>query len=316
MLASLLEGQQSVLAPRGPVAAEIAQTAWVLFAGAAAIFAIVLALALFAGFARREWAGQLSEHVLIVGGGIVLPVVVLCVLLAWALLRFADLPLASASERLLAIRVTGEQWWWRVEYLDANGQRDFAAANEIRIPAGRPVELRLESADVLHSFWVPALAGKLDMIPGRTNRLRVRADAPGEFRGQCAEYCGGPHALMALHVIASDPEAFERWVAAQRAPGREPADALHERGRALMLAHCAVCHTVRGTAAAGERGPDLTHFGSRRSIGAGLAPVNAGTIASWIASGQHLKPGNLMPEFAAFSGAELHALAAYLENLQ
>jgi cytochrome c oxidase subunit 2 len=316
MLASLLQGQQSALAPRGPVAAEIAQTAWVLFAGAAALFALVLALALYAVFARRERAERLPQRALIVGGGIVLPVVVLSALLLWTLLRFAELPPASASEQALAIRVTGEQWWWRVDYLDAQGRRDFATANEIHIPAGRTIDLRLESADVLHSFWVPALAGKLDMIPGRTNRLRIRADAPGEFRGQCAEYCGGPHALMALHVVASDPEVFERWVAAQRAPGRVPDDPLLEQGRALLLAHCAVCHKLRGTAAAGERGPDLTHFGSRRSIGAGLAPVNAGTIAAWIASGQHLKPGNLMPEFAAFSGAELHALAAYLESLQ
>jgi cytochrome c oxidase subunit 2 len=146
------------------------------------------------------------------------------------------------------------------------------------------VELRLESADVLHSFWVPALAGKLDMIPGRTNRLRVRADAPGEFRGQCAEYCGGPHALMAFHVLASDADAYERWAAAQRAPARAPDDELLEEGRALL--------------------------------GAGLGPVNAGAIAAWITSAQHLKPGNLMPEFTQFSGAELRALAAYLESLR
>jgi cytochrome c oxidase subunit 2 len=313
VLTSLFDGVQSALAPRGPAAAEIAQIAWVLFAGAAVVLAVVLALTAYAVFARRERAARLSPRRLIVGGGIAFPAIVLSALLVWTVAR--GMPAALGGEAL-AIEVIGEQWWWRVHYLDADGRRDFATANEIRIPAGRTVELRLASADVVHSFWVPALAGKLDMIPGRTNRLRVRADRPGEFRAQCAEYCGGPHALMALYVLAEPPEAFDRWAAEQRQAAASPASELQQRGRALLLANCATCHTVRGTPAAGRRGPDLTHVGSRRSIGAGLLPANAGTFAAWISSSQHLKPGNLMPSFESFGAEDLRALAAYLESLR
>jgi cytochrome c oxidase subunit 2 len=302
-----------MLAPRGPAAAAIAEIAWVLFAGAAVVLAVVLALTAYAVFARRERAARLGTQWLIVGGGIVFPAIVLTALLVWTVARAGP---EALGDEPLTIEVIGEQWWWRVHYLDAAGGRDFATANEIRIPAGRTVELRLVSADVVHSFWVPALAGKLDMIPGRTNRLRVRADRPGEFRGQCAEYCGGPHALMALYVLAETPEAFERWTETQRQAAAAPVDALQRRGRALLLENCAVCHTVRGTPAAGLRGPDLTHVGSRRSIGAGLLPTNAGAFAGWISASQHLKPGNLMPSFESFGGEDLRALAAYLESLR
>jgi cytochrome c oxidase subunit 2 len=189
-------------------------------------------------------------------------------------------------------------------------------ANEIRIPAGGIAELTLESADVLHSFSVPNLAGKLDMIPGRVNRLRLQAHTPGTFRGQCAEYCGGPHAKMAFYVIAETPEAFERWRAGQRANAAEPKDALSVQGKALFLSHCVACHTVRGTDGRGTLGPDLTHVGSRHSLAAGILPNNRGTLAGWISASQNLKPGNLMPSMNLFSGTELISLAAYLESLK
>jgi cytochrome c oxidase subunit 2 len=313
VLNSLLEGAQSALAPRGPAAADTAEIAWVLFAGAAVVLAVVVMLTGYAVFGRRERAARLDERWLIVGGGIVFPAIVLSALLAWTVARgMTD----GLGDKALAIEVIGEQWWWRVHYLDGDGRRDFTTANEVRIPAGRTIELRLASADVVHSFWVPALAGKLDMIPGRTNRLRVRADRPGEFRAQCAEYCGGPHALMALYVLAEPPEAFERWAAAQRQVAASPATELQQRGRTLLLANCATCHTVRGTPAAGLRGPDLTHLASRRSIGAGLLPASAGAYAAWIRSSQQLKPGNLMPSFESFGAEDLRALAAYLESLR
>jgi cytochrome c oxidase subunit 2 len=249
---------------------------------------------------------KVSENLLVVGGGIVFPLVTLSVLLVYSLVRAAALHPADPAP--LRIEVVGEQWWWRVHYLDADGRRDFATANEIRVPVGRAVELELRSADVIHSFWVPVLAGKLDMIPGRTNVLRVRADRAGEFRGQCAEYCGGPHAAMALYVVAEEPEQFRRWVANQRKPstGSNP----------LFTSHCGACHTVRGTAAAGTSGPDLTHVGGRLFIGAGLLSNNAGALVGWIASSQHLKPGNLMPSFEHFTAEELRGLAAYLEGLK
>jgi cytochrome c oxidase subunit 2 len=302
----VLDGIQSVLNPQGPDAALIAEISWVLFIGGALIFVGVMALAAYAVLAKRESAARLAPRMLIVGGGIVFPAVTLFVLLIYSLARAASLH--PVDDNALRIEVVGEQWWWRVHYLDADGRRDFATANEIRVPVGRPVELQLKSADVIHSFWVPVLAGKLDMIPGRTNRLRVRADRAGEFRGQCAEYCGGPHAFMALYVVAEEADRYERWAQSQRRPAAA--------GNALFLSQCAGCHTVRGTPAAGVLGPDLTHVGSRLTIGAGLLPNNAGALAGWIASSQHLKPGNLMPAFAHLPGEELRALAGYLENLK
>ena len=289
---------QSVLNPQGPDAAIIAEMSWVLIIGATIIFVAVMAIAGYALFgSKRE---VFASKTLIVGGGIVFPVVTLSALLVYSLVRAAALH--PEEPGALRIEVVGEQWWWRVRY------PDFETANEIRIPVGRPVRLELKSADVIHSFWVPALAGKLDMIPGRTNVLRVRAERAGEFRGQCAEYCGGPHAFMALYVVAVPPEEFQRWSDGQRGPA--------EKQNPSFVAHCGACHTVRGTAAAGARGPDLTHVGSRLTIGAGLLPNNAGALAGWIASSQHLKPGNLMPSFGMLSGEELRSLAVYLDGLK
>jgi cytochrome c oxidase subunit 2 len=285
----------SVLDPQGPAAAAVAEIAWILFIGGGAIFLLVLILGVQAIVAPRRW---LASQAFIVGGGIVFPVVVLSILLVYVLWGHSS----SNTEPALRIEVVGEQWWWRVRY------PGFETANEIRIPAGQPVELVLRSADVIHSFWIPSLAGKVDMIPGRSTRLRLSADREGMFRGQCAEYCGGPHAQMALYVIAETPERFAAWLEAQRRPAAS--------SNSVFSARCAVCHTVRGTPAAGTRGPDLTHVGGRASIGAGLLPNNAGTLAGWIASSQHLKPGNLMPSFSDLSAEELRALAQYLEGLK
>ena len=293
-------GIQSALHPAGPDAALIAEITAVLVAGGAAIFVLVMALATWAVLKPPRWLGR---HGVIVAGGIAFPAVVLSALLVYTLLRANAL---SAGEPALRVEVTGHQWWWHIAYLDADGGVDFVSANELRIPVGQPVEIRLRSADVLHSFWVPSLAGKLDLVPGKDNRLMLSASREGTFRGQCAEYCGGPHAQMAFYVIAT--RNFEEW----RGQQRRPAAASNE----LFNARCAACHTVRGTPAAGTLGPDLTHVGSRVSIGAGILPNNAGAMAGWIASSQHLKPGNLMPSFRELDGAELSALAAYLERLK
>jgi cytochrome c oxidase subunit 2 len=303
---SLFDGIQSALAPASPEGEILAEMAWVLFAGATLIFVAVMALALWAVFGNRRHTVQLSERALIVGGGIVFTGVTLAALLVYSLVRGQSVQ--APADAAVRIEVTGEQWWWRVRYLDARGALDFETANEIRIPVGQPVLLELKSADVIHSFWVPSLAGKLDMIPGRTNRLRLLAARPGEFRGQCAEYCGGPHGFMAFFVVAEEDQAYERWADSQRKPSSS--------SNRLFNQHCAGCHTVRGTPASGSGGPDLTHIGSRRTIGAALLPMNAGSIAGWIASSQHLKPGNLMPSFGHFSGAELRELAAYVEGLK
>ncbi|WP_332674552.1 cytochrome c oxidase subunit II [Aromatoleum sp.] len=302
---------QSALAPRGPEAAAIAEITWVLVAAGAVIFAIVLVIAALALFRPHAWLGSTR---LIVAGGIVFPVVVLSALLVYALL--AAPRQAAAGPADVVVEVVGHQWWWEVNYLDDSGAPDFTTANEIHIPVGREVELRLHSADVLHSFWVPALAGKLDLIPGKDNRLRLAADQAGTFRGQCAEYCGGPHAQMALFVVAEDPARFDAWRTAQREPQRGIADPQATEGRQLFLAHCGSCHTLRGTVAEGKLGPDLTHFGSRIALGAGIRPNHTGALAGWIAGNQRMKPGNLMPEIRDLDGDELRTLSDWLGTLK
>ena len=312
LITGLLDGPQSVLAPAGPDAVLIAEISWVLFAGGAIVFVVVMAIAAYAIGARRERAADLSSRALVVGGGIVFPTVVLTALLGYSLWRSTALAVAGGAP--LRIEVTGEQWWWRVHYLDAEGRVDFATANEIRIPVGTPVDLTLRSADVIHSFWVPALAGKLDMIPGRVTSMRISADRTGTYRGQCAEYCGGPHGFMALAVVAEAQPDFATWAQAQRAPARRTTG--QAGAIAILESACSACHTVRGTRAAGTRGPDLTHLASRRALGAERLPMGAASIAAWITSNQHLKPGNLMPEFRNFTEPELRALVAYLEALR
>jgi cytochrome c oxidase subunit 2 len=276
----------------------------VLFIGGGAIFVLVMALTAWALLGRPRW---LARRSFVAGAGIAFPMVVLSALLAYVFASGALTPAVSDAAPL-KIEVTAEQWWWRVRYLDASGGTDFVTANEIHLPAGRAVELSLASGDVIHSFWVPSLAGKIDMIPGRRTRLRLAADRPGVYRGQCAEYCGGPHAKMAFYVIAQTEQDFAAWLESQRKPA--------EKAEGLFLARCAACHTVRGTQARGALGPDLTHVGSRISLGAGTLPNNAGALAGWITSSQHLKPGNLMPSFKELSGEELGVLAAYLQALK
>jgi cytochrome c oxidase subunit 2 len=189
-------------------------------------------------------------------------------------------------------------------------------ANEIHVPAGRPVRLRLSSADVIHSFWVPQLMPKTDLIPGQVNETWLTANRPGIYRGQCAEYCGLQHALMAFLVVADGPAAFDRWVALQRAPAAEPAGTLATRGRQVLeRTSCATCHTVRGTSARGTAGPDLTHLASRQQLGAGAVPNTPGHLGGWIANSQTIKPGNLMPP-QPLTSEELQALIAYLETLE
>ena len=300
---ALPDALQSTFAPLSQEAASTAQLSWMLIAGATLLFVVVMLLAWVALRSRPRW---LAHERAVIAGGIVVPVVLLTILLVYTTRQGAAL--AQDGAQALRVEVTGHQWWWRVRYLDGNGALDFETANEIRLPVGQRVELALRSADVLHSFWVPNLAGKLDMIPGRTNRLSFTPTIAATSRGQCAEYCGGPHAQMALYVVTSTADAFDRWRASQRKPAAR-ADATFEN-------HCATCHAIRGSRALGTTGPDLTHVGSRVSIGAGTLPADAQELARWIASSQHIKPGNLMPSFTEFSAAELAALAEYLASLR
>ena len=304
---------QSALATAGAHAQVIAELTWVLVIGSTAIFVAVMALVWYAlwrspsPIASRRW---------LVGGGIAFPAVVLAALLVHALIVTNELS-AHAADPALTIRVTGKRWWWDVRYAHP-AARDalVTTANEIHLPVGRDVKLLLDTEDVIHSFWVPSLAGKVDMIPGRVNHLVLRAEKSGIYRGQCAEYCGAQHAHMALYVVAHEPAEFERWLEREARPAAEETAAPVQRGRALFAAAgCAQCHTVRGTAAAGRLGPDLTHVASRLSLAAGLLENNAGTLAGWIANAQALKPGNLMPSMK-LAAEDLHALTAYMRSLQ
>lgn len=224
--------------------------------------------------------------------------------------------LSVAGNDDLTIRISGMQWWWGVQYLGPDPKQAFDTANEIHIPAGRNVHLVLEGDDVIHSFWVPSLAGKQDLIPGRINEITIRAERPGIYRGQCAEFCGMQHAHMSFFVIADEPQEFERWAAAQRAPAAQASDEEIAAGRdAFMSKPCAACHSIRGTKATGTSGPDLTHVGSRKTIGAGLFETTRGSLAAWIADPQTLKPGNNMP-LVPLTSDELRAISAYLASLK
>lgn len=305
-----------VLDAAGPVADAIVTLAWVLIGMAGLILGIVLTAIALALLGKPSWRAWLADERLIWIGGLALPVVVLTGLLIYGLATTGRLT-ASPPRGEMRVRVTGEMWWWRVAYLDTAGRELIQDANEVHIPAGRPVTFELEAADVIHSFWVPRLGGKLDMIPGRRNLLRLQADRPGVYAGQCAEYCGGPHALMGFLVVAHAPADFARWRAVRLSPPGPPQTPLARRGAEVFAASgCGACHRVKGTAANGLAGPDLTFVGARRSLGAGILPNNQGTLAGWVADSQAIKPGNRMPPFRIFSGEELRALAAYLESLR
>lgn len=316
-----------VLAPAGAPAAGIAEIGWVLVVGAALIFVAVMALLTWTVQRRRrradaadaapgDPAAARATRLWIVGGGLVFPAVATAALFVYVLLRDGGLaPAGDPAE--LVVSVTGRAWWWQLRYVDPASGREVAAANEIHVPAGRTVVFGLNSGDVIHSFWVPELAGKADMIPGRVQQLRVRADRPGVHRGQCAEFCGGQHAQMALHVVVDAPADFDRWLAAQSAPATPPGDALAARGLAVFTGQrCFECHAVRGMFEGADAGPDLTHVGSRRFIGAGILPANAANFAAWVSGVQHLKPGARMPQYDRLDADSLAALGTFLAQLR
>ena len=309
------EGPQSALDPAGREADRLNDLFWWMAAGAVVIWLAVIGLAIYSVRVHPESFSRTGARLMIIGGGAIVPTVVLAVLLAFGLAMLPDL-VAPAPEGSLKIAVSGEQWWWRVRYQPPGGQ-PVELANEIRIPAGVPVEFHLESADVIHSFWIPSIGGKLDMFPGRATRLSLMPTKTGVFRGACAEYCGTSHALMSFYVEVMEKEDFDRWLKEQAEPASQPADPLAARGQELFLAQgCSACHTVRGTAASGVIGPDLTHVGGRLSLGAGILPNEPDAFERWIAHTDDEKPGVLMPPFGMLSQEELRALAVYLDGLR
>lgn len=312
---SACSGVQSALAPTGAEAGRVSTLFWVMTIGGGLIFLFVLACAALAIFGGTRARSVLSSERFINGAGIAFPIVVLTTLLLWGL-SLMGIQARSGEGAEWTVSISGEQWWWRVTYESPDG-RVVEAANELHVPVGEPVRLELTTADVIHSFWAPQLAGKLDMIPGRTNAMTVTATQAGVSRGQCAEYCGGAHALMSFFVVAQDPEDFAAWFGAEAADALPPDTETERQGQQLFIeTGCGSCHAVRGTGASGEIGPDLTHLGSRRSLGAATMTNSADSIASWIINNQHIKPDNRMPEYDIFSGPDLDALAAYLEGLE
>jgi cytochrome c oxidase subunit II len=304
---------QSVLHPAGPDARLIADMAWLLFCGGALIFLVVMALL---ALALRRAGRQLQARHWIIGGGLLFPLVVLSALLGYSLWRSAQLSTPS-SQRSLVVEVRGHMWWWEVRYRDPAGRADIVLANEIHIPVGTPVHLALSTRDVIHSLWMPALNGKMDMVPGRATGLTLHASKAGVYRGQCAEFCGEQHARMALHVVAEPAPDYAAWLARQRKPAAAPQEAIAIRGRDAFIAQrCNACHTVRGVAEGGALGPDLTHVGSRLSIGAGTLATHRGTLAGWLADPQASKPGARMPGAGELDGESLRALATWLEQLK
>jgi len=307
------DGPQSVLDPAGPIAASILQLGNIMFVGAALVTLLVTVLMLLPFFRRRE--RPVNRKLFLWGGGVALPLITLTALVPYVFTVGQGMRASSAPDRL-SIEVTGHLWWWSLSYRRADWPGAVPSANELRVPAGEPVELLLRASDVIHSFWVPNVAGKTDMIPGRVNRMVVQADRLGIYRGQCAEYCATQHALMAFDVIVMPREEFDRWLRTLAQPIAEPqGDELATGRRVFVSQGCGACHAVRGVSNGGF-GPDLTQVGARRTLGAGTLPGGVGNIAAWIASAQHLKPGNAMPSYDELQGPELRAIAAWLASLK
>lgn len=318
---------QSALDSAGQGAERIAELFYWMSAGAAVIWVVVVGLAIYAIHSRREHPVRLTSW-LVIGGGAVVPTIVLAALLSYGLAMLPELQ-RPAPEGSLTIEVAGVRWWWRVFYTDQNGQR-IATANEIHLPVNQPVEFKLTSEDVIHSFWIPSLGGKVDMMPGHTNRLKLHPTREGVFSGECAEYCGTAHAQMRFRVVVTDQATFKEWLVNQGqdlAARREPSGAARpeglrptatsEGGEATFLARgCSACHAIRGASADGVVGPDLTHFGSRLSIAAGVLDNTPENLTRWIAETHRVKPGVEMPEFQSLSDEEIESLVEFLGALQ
>ena len=329
---------QSALDPAGPAAERIAGLWDFALGTSSVVYVVVVAALLFAAFHRSRPAAvplvdlapaRERRLAFLVAAATAASVLVLVVFFA------ADLGVLraitpgrmhehstvtraaqEAPAGALRLKVTGYQWWWRIEYLDPTPSRRVVTANELVVPVGRPVAIELASGDVIHSFWVPNLNGKRDLVPGRTTRLTIEASEPGVYRGQCAEFCGHQHAKMALQVIALPPGEFDRWYEESLQPAAMPTDSLRLSGMNVFLGKpCAMCHNINGLPASGQVGPDLTRLASRRTLAAGALPNTKGHLAGWLLNPQAIKPGTRMPP-TGLSPGELESLLAFLEGLR
>ena len=334
--------RQSALHPTG-IQAERVYDLWVfMVVVAAVVYALVIGALLYAAFRRRRAIDHEDPAITVAAANPARPAPddvraeerrkerVMTRAVTWSLAATAAVLLVVlvvdfSTNRALAslpvreplvIQAIGHQWWWEFIYQDTVPQNRVSTANELHVPVGRPIILRAKSADVIHSFWLPNVAGKKDLIPGREQRYAFRVDRPGVYRGQCAEFCGHQHAKMAFFVVAESPERYDAWLAQQRQPAPEPVDSVRKRGQDIFLSGpCAVCHTIAGTPAGGRSGPELTHIGSRLTIAAGTLPNTRGNLAGWIVDPQSIKPGVRMPP-NQLAPEDLRALLAYLESLK
>jgi cytochrome c oxidase subunit II len=308
---------QSVFDQAGPLSAHIAQLFWVFVGISVLVYVAVAGFVIHA--LRRKKAAQPAPATSPLALRAIATAVGLTtvILLGMGVADFlAGRALVRASDGAMRVRITAHQWWWEIEYLDAVPSQRVSTANELHIPVGRPVALELRSNDVIHSFWVPSLQGKKDLLPGYTTSLQLIASRAGVYRGECAEFCGFQHAHMSISVYAHEPADYLQWQHAQRQAAREPTDTLQLRGREVfMSASCPQCHTVKGTDAGAVLGPDLTHLASRAEIAAGTLPNNPSNLAAWIADPQRLKPGTRMPP-ATLPAEDAGALVAWLASLR
>lgn len=318
---------QSALDPAGTQATHISQLWWIYFYVLIAIFVLTLLSAVFAILRGRSQQpdapttqpNAASERRV---SSVVITCVVATVVILFALL-FIDIFTSrsvyalSSEANPLSLKIIGHQWWWEVHYQDpTDPSKLMITANEIHVPVGRVVRLELNSADVIHSFWVPNMSGKKDLIPGHPTHTWLKADQAGTFRGQCAEFCGHQHAHMRMEFVSESPEKFEHWLTQARQNATPPSTETEQRGQQVFLSNqCIMCHNIEGTPARASLGPDLTHFGSRTMLAAGAFPNTRGYLAGWIANPQNIKPGVRMPP-NDLSSEDLNALVDYLESLK
>lgn len=307
-------GAPSALEARGPAAAQMEWLWWFMFWLGLAIFLAVMAYLFWALFRRRQEEGvpltQRQEERIVIWGGGVFPTAVILLLVGLTISALGTIA-NPARQAAFTIMVTGYQWWWEVDYPD----HDIRTANEIHIPVGEKVQINLTSNDVIHSFWIPQLHGKLDANPDRITSFSIEASEPGVYWGECAEFCGDQHAKMRFLVVAETADEFEAWANRMSRPIEAPEDPLAQEGlQVFMDAGCLACHRIAGTNATGQLGPDLTHVASRRTLGAGALENSIGNLSGWISDPHSIKPGVYMPA-SELSGPELQALLHFLGTL-
>lgn len=321
-------GIQNAINPAGPHAQSLSQLWWRFFIVCSIVFVLVMLAVLLSLRNRARESSELDTPVLepppeqerrrrnVVISAVTLSGIILFVLLIVSFSAGRSLTADLPHKDGLNVDVIGHQWWWEVRYRDVDASNFFTTANEIHIPVGVPVLFNLQATDVIHSFWVPNLAGKKDLIPGKLNSIWLQADKPGVYRGQCAEYCGMQHAKMALWIVAEPQEQFNAWRQSQTQTSIPPTTDSQKRGQQVFLSStCVMCHAINGTPAGSNIGPNLTHIATRNTLGAATLANTREHLAQWIKDSQSVKPGNRMPQ-NNFSEADLQALLDYLQSLK